>query len=62
MELQQRDIVALHFHSLPVRDQHNNQQTSVLETAVHILLLVHTVLYKTYCYFTIYLMLETINT
>jgi len=57
MELQQRDI-ALHFHSLPVHDKHNNQQTSILDTAVHILLLVHTVLYKNYCFFTIYLMIE----
>jgi hypothetical protein len=57
MKLQQRDI-ALHLHSLPVYDQQNNQQKNVPETAVHILLLVQTELYKTYCYFTTYLMLE----
>jgi hypothetical protein len=44
MKLQQRDI-ALHLHSFPVSDQQNNQQTSVPETAVH-MLLVHTELYK----------------
>jgi len=57
MKLQQRDI-ALHLHSLPVHDQQNNQQKNVPENAVHILLLVHTELYKTYCYFTTYLTLE----
>jgi len=57
MKLQQRHI-ALQLHSLPAYDQQNNQQTGVPETAVHILLLVHTELYKTYCYFTIYLTLE----
>jgi hypothetical protein len=42
VELQQRDM-PLHFHSLPVYDQQNNQQTSVPETAVHGLLPVHKV-------------------
>jgi hypothetical protein len=51
MKLQHRNI-ALHLHSLPVYDQQNDQHTSLPETAVHILLLVHTELYKTYCHFT----------
>jgi hypothetical protein len=57
MKLQQRDI-SLHIHRLPVYDQQNNQQKRVPETAVHILLQVHTELYKDYRNFTTHSTLE----